>query len=550
MHRCGKTPPAPPRGHVNAFLELNGVPYLLAEYLDRRNFLQLDRTMIRSEVFIDTRESMRAVIDVSIDDIGRRSDGLPAIVGNNSKQRSLLNTVTVMAEQLNHQFDVIRRGIIMRVNYQLENQRTGSVLRSMVEDLPIRDRSYFLDVNPRDINDNAVVVNFSNSLISTINEFTHGRDPMVLRITNVQMFYECLRRDPGVARIHQATPELDYYNYHEQMQNRHMFSSTGCQYEGFGYEPPEMITPPTWSMFSRYYHFDQNGHDIVLHKNEVTDPMCRAVLVPCGTVQVNRAFLINPGHRIIFKFSVWKNDVVVVSDALPLAEAIRSPYLNCCTQVPCENYRPETYPPELIGNWGHQHPWPPEDHCHPPQVTTPPNCRPPRDPVMDALRKMQRVNDDQTKTINKLVEAMNAMRDIVGGQHTDATVPDAVTGLPERPQCPPHHHHHHPTPPGEEHPVMDKLDNLEKLLEELKKQSDGTDDDVDTTEIDQKIAELEQQIADIRTHGTDEVVAEQLTSLETQITELQEQLANANHVPPQPIPEDKVNELLDKIQNS
>ena len=299
MHRCGKTPPAPPRGHVNAFLELNGVPYLLAEYLDRRNFLQLDRTMIRSEVFIDTRESMRAVIDVSIDDIGRRSDGLPAIVGNNSKQRALLNTVTAMAEQLNHQFDVIRRGIIMRVNYQLENQRTGSVLRSMVEDLPIRERSYFLDVNPRDINDNAVVVNFSNSLISTINEFTHGRDPMVLRITNVQMFYECLRRDPGVARIHQATPELDYYNYHEQMQNRHVFSPTGCQYEGFGYEPPEMITPPTWSMFSRYYHFDQNGHDIVLHKNEVTDPMCRAVLVPCGTVQVNRAFLINPGHRII-----------------------------------------------------------------------------------------------------------------------------------------------------------------------------------------------------------------------------------------------------------
>jgi len=81
--------------HVNAFVDMNGVPYLVAEYLDTNNFQQIDRSLIKSEVFVDQSEAMRAVVDISIDDIGKRaSDGLPAIVGNNTKQKNLLKMIS------------------------------------------------------------------------------------------------------------------------------------------------------------------------------------------------------------------------------------------------------------------------------------------------------------------------------------------------------------------------------------------------------------------------------------------------------------------------
>ena len=82
--------------HVNGFIDLNGVPYLLGEYLNKRTFQQVDRSVIKSEINVDLSEAMRAVIDINIDDIGKRaSDGYPSIVGNNSKYNQLLNMASV-----------------------------------------------------------------------------------------------------------------------------------------------------------------------------------------------------------------------------------------------------------------------------------------------------------------------------------------------------------------------------------------------------------------------------------------------------------------------
>ena len=53
----------------NAFIDLDGIPYLLGTYMDRCNFQMVDRAMIQSGIYVDTTESMRAVIDIQIDDI-------------------------------------------------------------------------------------------------------------------------------------------------------------------------------------------------------------------------------------------------------------------------------------------------------------------------------------------------------------------------------------------------------------------------------------------------------------------------------------------------
>jgi hypothetical protein len=80
------------------------------------------------------------------------------------------------------------------------------------------------------------------------------------------------------------------------------------------YHRDDVIDHTGWVGFNRYYHFTNHGCDMILHQDEITDPRAKIVLIPCGLVAVNRAFIINPGHRLIFKFNIWKNDVTVFND--------------------------------------------------------------------------------------------------------------------------------------------------------------------------------------------------------------------------------------------
>ena len=124
--------------HTNTFLEMHGIPYLLAEYCDRSSITQLDRSMIYTAVDIDTTEAMRAIIDISIDDIGKRpSDGNPNLIGNRTKQMDVINSVSRIFRHAEKSLPVIRSGLIVRVNYRIENGRTGQVMRSVYEDLRI-----------------------------------------------------------------------------------------------------------------------------------------------------------------------------------------------------------------------------------------------------------------------------------------------------------------------------------------------------------------------------------------------------------------------------
>jgi len=320
--------------HINAFLNLNGVPYLVGEYLDRTQFRQIDRSLIRSEIFVDQKEAMRAIVDINIDDIGKRADGYPKIVGNSTKQRKLLQVIQQNANVINYRLDTIKRGIILRINYRLENQRTRQIIRSASENIRVRDRNYFIDVNPRNINDNAIIVNFMNSMVSTINEFTHGTDRMLIRITSIQLFYECLKRDIRGnynksafwnSDLDELLPDFEndpnLYKHHSKFQNRHMLGNIGtCDCDNI--EGMHPIHPPSWLMFNRFYHFDNMARDIVLHHQEINDINNRIFLVPCGSVIVNRMFMINPGHRIIFKISIWKNDLVAINNTQKVALAL------------------------------------------------------------------------------------------------------------------------------------------------------------------------------------------------------------------------------------
>ena len=316
---------------TKTFIDLNGVPYLLGEYLDRSRFRQIDRTLIGSSITVNNSEPYRAVVDINIDDIGKRaSDGLPSTLGNRVKQKKLIQMICTNSPRLHQVIDTMRGGIVLRVTYRLENIRTGTVIRSASEDLKIPNRNYFVDINPNDINDNAIIVNFMDTIVSTLNEFTHGSDRMMLRLQSVQLYYDVLKRTPrqiGTTGQNNASdgtecgwgdPCFNPYYHHQQHQS----------YQNFNGYRTESVIPASWWMFNKFYHFDNAGKDIVLHTQEINDQANPSYLVPCGVVNINRAFEINPGHRIIFKVSVWKNDLTAVNNTDKIARALGTPMVD------------------------------------------------------------------------------------------------------------------------------------------------------------------------------------------------------------------------------
>lgn len=378
--------------HSNAFIDLNGIPYILGEYLDKRRFREVNRCDIKSEVNVDNSEAMRAIIDINIDDIGKNaSDGFPAIIGNSTKFQNLLRMIKdYAAGGYGRQLNVLRKGIIVRVNYQLENLNNGQVIRSMSEDFRIKNREYFIDINPKDINDNAIIVNFADTIISTVDQFTHGLNQMTVRVTSLELFYETVQRkviSPTIQNTHRCPQHLlptvygqeeDMYAYHSKLQSR--------QYIGYPDMPqydcncgPGAVLPPSWIAFNTFYHFDDRNGDIILHCQEIEDCRYQVSPIPAGRVNINRSFVINPGSRLIFKISIWKNDLTVVNDTMPIAQILRIPIINNH-----HNYHD-----------CHHH----ETHCD--------NCEhiinPDQETLIRLYREMQVVNDRQNGMINYMM---------------------------------------------------------------------------------------------------------------------------------------------------
>lgn len=312
--------------HTNGYIDVNGIPYVLAEYLDRRSFLNLDTSYIANSVSVDLREAMRAVIDININTIGTH-DGRIASIGNNTKYRKLIEMMKKYSSKMDHVMNVIKPGLIVRVFYQLENCYNGNVIRSVSEDFRINNPKYFVSINSNNINDNAVIQIYNDILTSTISEFTHGRERMRIRITKIELLYECVKNarkgvytDKELASGHYGVGPWDdrnMYYYHRENQPINYIGDT---------QPEDLAVNPDWNMFNRFYHFDNGCKTVILHQNEINDPGYMVAQIPCGVFKVNKLFHVNPGHRLVFRFTIAKNDLTITGDSREIAQAIKAPY--------------------------------------------------------------------------------------------------------------------------------------------------------------------------------------------------------------------------------
>ena len=288
---------------VNGFIDIKGKPYLLGYYLNSYRYQDLDSSVLSSGISLDTSVNNLAVININIDQTDHSELNEPLLKGNAEKRDELEQMVMANREFIAHnRFSIIKKGLVARINYRLESQRSGRVIKTVTENLVIYDSGYYHYSEGAFAADPALVVNYSDSVISMINQYTHGVDPLVIRINTVHLFYEVV---PGyVRKPKQRDSSMITFGY--------PVVAPACSSPRFNHRLDGI---------TRYYNFGSNNSDIFLNQSEI-DSCKFTELVPCGSFYINKAFTVVPNQRIVFKLSVWKNDLTVVSDTYRLANIL------------------------------------------------------------------------------------------------------------------------------------------------------------------------------------------------------------------------------------
>ena len=288
---CGQTPD----GRINAFLDIRGYPYILNDYLEDVAFKQIDQSVISNNITITNTETNRSIVDISIDDT-------KPISGNRVKYAKLIETVfkNVRRDQQNI-LPVLQKVLVVHVNYQLENQRTGKILKSATERLAVKNRDYYLDINVHSISDNAMdsclITNFNDSMTTTVTEFLHGSETMICRITGIELFY----------------PAVTHHHHHHKHPHHNLKMNDVKLYDHVCHD----------YQYNDLYHFENHGTDIHLHQEEIEDKAGDSLtLIPVGSVELDKSFIVNTARKITFRYSIWKADTIMVKNTKRIEEIL------------------------------------------------------------------------------------------------------------------------------------------------------------------------------------------------------------------------------------
>lgn len=285
-------------GRTNAFLDIRGYPYILNDYLENIVFKQIDPATISNNISISNIQPGRSIVDISINDT-------KPIIGNRIKYSRLIESIfkNVRTNKQNI-LPVLQKVLVVQINYRLENQRTGKILKEASEKLSINTRDYFLDINVQSVSDNAIdnciITNFNDALTTSVTEFLHGSETMICRITGIELFY------PAVLFSHHHHHHTPGTPHHHIPQDPNQYSPVCQSY-----------------LYNDLYHFDNNGTDIHLHQPEIEDkPAHEITLIPVGCIKLDKMFNVNTGHKITFKYSIWKCDTIMVKNTKRIQEIL------------------------------------------------------------------------------------------------------------------------------------------------------------------------------------------------------------------------------------
>lgn len=310
----------------HALLNLNGWPYLSAEYLDQAQFQTVDRKLVRNQVLVDTTNPYHSIVDIVIDNVGERPSG------NKSSYKQFLDLLVQHSAQLGGYLDVVKPFLTVKIEYSIESELTGRLLRVNTAKMVISNKTNYIDINGIDMDDNAILTNFSDSSTITVANRANGSDRMVIRIRKINLFYTGLKHpisNPFDNRRRPANDEREVFRPNSPKGRYDPFYHSVHQPQ-YGIMPDgpadTMSIPPSWWSFNKYYHFENKGKSMALHFKEINDRNNTTFSIPIGSITLDRTFVVNTSYRIMFKISVWKNDTIVLNNTSKISKLLGVPY--------------------------------------------------------------------------------------------------------------------------------------------------------------------------------------------------------------------------------
>ena len=291
---------------VNAFIDIKGVPYLCGYYLNNISFQTLSATQVQNEISIDNTIEGRTLVNIELDQLDHDDQGLILPTGNVEKREQLEQMIMNYRDYIGlNSFEVLKNGLVVQINYRIEDQVTGRVVKVMTDSYTIYNAGFYSFVGDTNIADPAVIIKFSDSAVAAINQFSYGIQNLVLRINSIHLYYA------SVPSVRKRRPL--YYPPHY----------------AYGYPVPSPAysrDPRLGCKVNEYrndlYRFGNNNKDIFVNLTEIENEHDDIRLVPCGARFINKAFAIAPMQRVLFKFTVWKNDLTIVPDTYRIANIL------------------------------------------------------------------------------------------------------------------------------------------------------------------------------------------------------------------------------------
>lgn len=250
---------------LNTFMNIGNHPYLFNECIKQVYFKSVDPSIISNNIFIEQPSKNHTIVNILANDIVNEA-------GNKQKYEELLIAFPTNPSK---NIDVLQKALLMEIHYQVENKRTGEIVRSFTIKSIIRNIEHFTNVNPDDINDNIVLTNSYDYVNTTISEYVHGSDRTICRVVDIDFSYLVI-------------PE-DFVNQ--------------------------------WGD-NIFYHFIDNYSHILMDSWRIEDKDTKTIKVPLGLVSIDRTFDVDIAHKVLFKVSMWRNDVIFVSDTTDIAKSI------------------------------------------------------------------------------------------------------------------------------------------------------------------------------------------------------------------------------------
>jgi hypothetical protein len=313
---------------------------LVGSYFDQSKLIPVDNAVIKSDINIVSKSGDATLFDIMLDLRGKTEN-------NDRKYKYLLGAIAHHQDEMRKVLDVISEDLVVRIKYQIEEIRTGTVIKKTQETVRITERNFFQEnSNSHHIFETVILSTGRGMSFSTVNVNHHGARNLVLRITEVDVYAPFINihkfplpvasegdvkfsKDGKWDRKEYERFNAPESNILDKFDSFHDHRDFVPVYHGGVHTNHKHCPPGTFHFDSdmkdhhdKFYEFNDDYSLIKLNQTHIR--FDDADLLHIANIQFNSVLNgVHFGEKLVFKVSFWDNSPIIVRDASDLASALK-----------------------------------------------------------------------------------------------------------------------------------------------------------------------------------------------------------------------------------